>query len=151
MENKISPAASYSHENDAPINVNKAYKENLTFGQRAADWVAQVVGSWMFIIAQTIIIFIWAGLNVYLAAHPYLFIQAWDCYPFVLLNLFLSLEAALSTPIIMMSQNRQAEKDRLTAQSDYQCDMRSERELKVIMDQLVYMEKLQHQISNQGK
>ena len=138
----ISPVKQYSHENDKVINVNEEFKESLSFGQKSADLVARIVGSWKFIIVQTIIIFAWAMVNVYLAMHPTLFIQAWDCYPFVLLNLFLSLEAALSTPIIMMSQNRQAEKDRLTAQSDYECDLRAERELKVIMDQLKYMESI---------
>ena len=131
-----SPVAGYSHENDEPVNVNKEYKENLTHGQRSADFVARVVGSWKFIIGQSILLALWVIVNVCQVCF------AWDPYPFTLMNLVLSLEAAYTGPIIMMSQNRQSAKDRLMAESDYECDVKAERELKIIMDELAYLEKI---------
>lgn len=130
---ELTPVERYSHANDNPVNVNVEYKDMLTTGQKAADWVARVAGSWKFIIGQSVFLFLWATVNV---CH---FCFQWDPYPFTLMNLVLSLEAAFTGPIIMMSQNRQAAKDRLTAESDFDVDQRSERELKVIMDQLKYM------------
>jgi uncharacterized membrane protein len=147
MTNNINykgPAAEYSHEGDDPKNVNREFKERLTLGQRAADGVAKVVGSWPFIIAQSIFLFAWMVLNVFLA-YQYAFnpdyFNAWDPYPFILLNLLLSFEAAYTGPIIMMSQNRQAAKDRLTAESDYHINQKAEEEIKVIMDHLVFQDK----------
>src|SRR5579883_1536127 len=105
-----------SHEGHAPVNVNEVADSQLTLGARIADKVAAGVGSWPFIIIQSIILAAWITLNcIGWIAH-------WDSYPFILLNLALSFQAAYSAPFVMMSQNRQAEKDRLTAQNDYITD-----------------------------
>jgi len=104
-------------------NVAHEFEENLSFGQRVADHVAETMGSWRFIISQSIILTIWVALNV--AAYA----RHWDPYPFILLNLALSFQAAYAAPIIMMSQNRQAEKDRLQSTNDYEVDMKAEMEI----------------------
>ena len=104
-------------------NVAAEFEEHLTLGQRIADGVAAVMGSWRFIIAQTLLLGVWVTLN--LTAY----INHWDPYPFILLNLALSFQAAYAAPIIMMSQNRQAEKDRLQSKNDYEVDMKAEMEI----------------------
>src|SRR5262249_19133140 len=98
-------------------NVNKVSDETLTVGQRVADGFAATIGSWRFIIVQSIILVIWMAANVILSytVEDY----AWDKYPFILLNLALSFQAAYAGPIIMMSQNRSADKDRLAAEIDH--------------------------------
>lgn len=96
------------------------HESNLTFGQKAADSLAKFAGSWGFIIIFFIILFLWIGLNTVLLAKPY------DIYPFILLNLILSCLAAIQAPVIMMSQNRQEEKDRLRAINDYKVNLKSE-------------------------
>jgi uncharacterized membrane protein len=110
----------YKHENVE----NKLQKPKLSFGQRSADAVTAFVGSWKFIIITCIVIFFWILANIY-----FMFIQ-WDPYPFILLNLTLSTLAALHTPIILMSQNRQAEIDRVTAEYDYKVNIKAEKEIK---------------------
>jgi uncharacterized membrane protein len=132
------PATRYSHAGDEPINLNEEFIEQLSMGQRLADVVGRCYGCWKFIIIQTIVIFIWAMANLYFLSTQ----EQFDPYPFILLNLVMSLEAAYSTPIIMMSQNRQAEKDRLSAELDYQTNKKAEKEIKVIMDQLIYLTKI---------
>ena len=104
-------------------NVAREFDEHLTLGQRIADRVAEIMGSWTFIIIQTTILAAWIALNV--AAY----VNHWDPYPFILLNLGLSFQAAYAAPIIMMSQNRQAEKDRLQSKNDYEVDMKAEMEI----------------------
>jgi hypothetical protein len=90
----------FLHKHQPLRNVNEIINEKLTLDQRTADYVARVVGSWSFIIGQSIILIIWVILNVVAwASH-------WDPYPFILMNLFLSLQAAYTAPVIMMSQNR---------------------------------------------
>ena len=101
-----------------------------TLGDRVADKVAATMGSWRFIIIQTVLLAIWVVLNV--AAY----LQHWDPYPFILLNLMLSFQAAYSAPIIMMSQNRQATIDRQDAKHDYEVDMKAELEIELLHDQL---------------
>ena len=101
--------------------VNQLHDESLTFGQRMADHVAAQMGSWRFIIVQTVLLIAWIALNV-----SEVLWKAWDPYPFILLNLALSFQAAYSSPIIMMSQNRQAAKDRLGAELDLQTDLKAE-------------------------
>lgn len=91
-------------------------KEKRTLGQRSADTVALVVGSWKFILIQSTILLLWAAANVILISYR------WDPYPFILMNLVLSLQAAFTAPIIMMSQKRQAQKDRENAQEDLNID-----------------------------
>lgn len=104
-------------------NVAREFDENLTTGQRIADRVAETMGSWTFIIIQSTILFAWIVLNVVA------YVNHWDPYPFILLNLGLSFQAAYAAPIIMMSQNRQAEKDRLQSKNDYEVDMKAEMEI----------------------
>jgi len=141
----VGPAAQYRHEHPAVRNVNEEVAQSMTLGQRVADRVAVSVGSWPFIIIQSGLLCVWMGLNVYLAimehTHPG-FLRAWDPYPFILLNLVLSFQAAYTGPVVMMSQNRQSEKDRLVAQSDYEMDKKAEEEIEVIMKHLVYQDKL---------
>jgi CRP/FNR family cyclic AMP-dependent transcriptional regulator len=104
-------------------NVNEEEEEMLTFGQRIADKVATFGGSWTFIITFGLFLFIWMAINVVLGA------KAWDVYPFILLNLLLSTLAALQAPVIMMSQNRQASKDRLKSDMDYEVNLKAELEV----------------------
>lgn len=99
------------------------HRAALTFGQRLADGVAATVGSWRFIIVQSALLLLWIVLNVVG------WIQAWDPYPFILLNLALSFQAAYTAPILMMSQNRQAEIDRYKAESDYKINIKAELEI----------------------
>jgi uncharacterized membrane protein len=102
-------------------NLNQVFDERLTLGQRLSDKVAAIGGSWGFISAFGLFLLFWVGLNaVLLVAHPF------DPYPFVFLNLLLSMLAAIQAPIIMMSQNRQAAKDRLAAALDYEVNVKSE-------------------------
>ncbi len=104
--------------------------ESLTMGQRVADKVADVMGSWSFIIIQSIILALWVTLNVVA------WIKAWDPYPFILLNLALSFQAAYAAPIIMMSQNRQQDIDRKAAENDYQINIKAELEIELLHHKL---------------
>jgi uncharacterized membrane protein len=105
-------------------NLNVEEEERLTFGQRVADRVASFGGSWTFIISFAVVLVVWVIVNsVLLIAHPF------DPYPYILLNLFLSMLAALQAPVIMMSQNRQASKDRLKADLDYEVNLKAELEV----------------------
>ena len=107
-----------------------APKHPLTRGASIADWVAKTVGSWHFIIIQSIILGIWIILN------GLALIRHWDPYPFILLNLVLSFQAAYAAPIIMMSQNRQAAKDRLEDRIDYETNAHAAREIAGVQDKL---------------
>jgi uncharacterized membrane protein len=111
-------------------NVNELDQEQITFGQRASDVIAATVGSWKFIIIQSTLLTIWAALNATA------WVRHWDPYPFILMNLVLSLQAAYTAPMIMMSQNRQAVRDRLEAHSDYLVNQRAEEEIRQILDHL---------------
>jgi uncharacterized membrane protein len=115
----------------------------LTWGQRLADWVASVVGSWPFIVLQTLLLAAWIALNLWLARHRA--DAAFDPYPFILLNLVLSFQAAYTGPVVMMSQNRQADKDRRTAQHDLEVDRLAEREIRVLMEHLVHQDAIIYQ------
>jgi len=95
-------------------------------GDRVADRVASIVGSWKFVIIQSIILFFWIVLNITA------YIQRWDPYPFILLNLFLSFQAAYTAPIIMMSQNRQGTIDRKAAENDYDINLKAELEIELL-------------------
>ncbi len=101
-------------------------ERRLTFGQRFADRVAATMGSWPFIIIQSIILVIWIVLN--LTAY----IQRWDPYPFILLNLVLSFQAAYAAPFIMMSQNRQQDIDRAAADTDHKVNLKAELEIELL-------------------
>ncbi len=130
MLNKITFPNHYKHQHPAIKNVNELIEDRMTLGQKVADFVARILGSWRFIILQSVIISIWIIINS--ALHKNL----WDPYPFILLNLFLSLQAAYAAPVLMMSQNRISEKDRIEAHNDYQIDMKSEEEIKIILNHL---------------
>lgn len=104
--------------------------ETRSFGQRLADNVANGMGSWRFIIFQTIIVMIWMALN--LTA----FIFHWDPYPFILLNLVFSTQAAYAAPIIMMAQNRQSDRDRVQAQADYDTNLEAKKEIEQLQIRL---------------
>jgi uncharacterized membrane protein len=104
--------------------------DRLTAGQRAADWFTRQLGSWRFIVAQSVLMAGWLVLNVVA------WVGHWDPYPFILLNLALSFQAAYAGPIILMSQNRQAAKDRLTAEHDCEVDRQAELEVEAIQSTL---------------
>ncbi len=119
--------------------VDQATEEKLTYGQRVADRIASFGGSWTFIISFFIVLFTWIGLNLYFFSQPF------DPFPFILLNLILSCLAALQAPVIMMSQNRQEEKDRERSKHDYQVNLKAELEIRMLH------EKMDHLILNQQK
>jgi len=106
-------------------NVNEQFHEKLTFGQRLADQVAAVGGSWTFIIIFAITLAAWVLLNGWILPRREIF----DPYPFIFLNLILSMLAAIQAPVIMMSQNRQTSKDRLAAANDYEVNLKAELEI----------------------
>jgi uncharacterized membrane protein len=97
--------------------------ESMNFGQRLADSVAAGMGSWRFIIIQTLIVALWMALNVVA------FVDHWDPYPYILLNLLFSTQAAYAAPIIMMAQNRQNERDRAQANEDFRTNVEAKKEI----------------------
>jgi uncharacterized membrane protein len=108
----------------------KAALPALTPGQRIADTVAATMGSWRFIIIQTTILLMWIGLNITA------WINHWDPYPFILLNLALSFQAAYAAPFIMMSQNRQQDVDRAQAADDFRINVKAELEIELLHQKL---------------
>jgi uncharacterized membrane protein len=121
------------------------HEAEIPLGVRIADRVALIVGSWPFIIIQSFMLVTWMAANAYLALEAHRnpsFFKAWDPYPFILLNLVLSFQAAYTGPVVMMSQNRQSEKDRLMAQNDYEVNQKAEKEICVIMDHLTHQDQL---------
>lgn len=114
------------------IDVDKQEEAKMTFGDRVSDKVSEVCGSWGFIILFIIFLAFWVILNVVVLSSD----DAIDPYPFILLNLLLSTVSALQAPIIMMSQNRQAEKDSLRNQNDYRTDLKSELILETLHEQM---------------
>jgi uncharacterized membrane protein len=113
---------------------HQKYHEQLSFGERLSDTITKVMGSWHFIIWQTLIVLIWMILNIIGFVHH------WDGYPFVLLNLIFSTQAAYAAPIIMMSQNRQNQRDREQALHDYQVNIAAKKEIEDIQRQLSKIE-----------
>ena len=107
-------------------NWHEKHSESLSIGNKIADSVANGMGSWTFIIIQTILVAIWMGLNL-LA-----YVSHWDPYPFILLNLLFSTQAAYAAPIIMMAQNRQNERDRVQAQADYKTNIDAKLEIEAL-------------------
>lgn len=141
----LGPCASYQHDHPPIRNVIAEHEEQMSLGQRVADRVALMVGSWAFILVQSSIFLIWVAINVYLVIGEIKqpgSLKAWDPYPFILLNLVLSFQAAYTGPVVMMSQNRQTEKDRLMAQHDYEINLKAEEELEVVMDHLEHQDRL---------
>lgn len=115
-------------------NWHEQHKETLSFGSRLADAVAKGMGSWKFIIIQTILVILWMSLNIIG------FIHHWDVYPFILLNLVFSTQAAYAAPIIMMAQNRQNDRDRVQALADYQTNIDAKLEIEALSIQLNKLE-----------
>ena len=126
-------------EQPLSIDIDKQQEEKKTFGDKVVDKVSEVAGSWGFIIGFSCFLLFWIVLNGFLLLNPI------DEFPFILLNLLLSCLAALQAPVIMMSQNRQAEKDSLRNQNDYRIDLKSE----LILEQIA--EKVDKLVSNQNK
>jgi uncharacterized membrane protein len=108
--------------------------ETLTFGDKVSDAVANGMGSWKFIIWQSIFVVLWMATNVVG------FIHHWDVYPFILLNLIFSTQAAYAAPIIMMAQNRQAGRDRIQAEEDYQTNIDAKQEIEALQIHLSKIE-----------
>jgi uncharacterized membrane protein len=120
----------YQHDHEPVKDINEILEKEKTVGQKAADRIAMIMGSWKFLIIQSVVLVLWIALNI--AAY----INHWDPYPFILLNLFLSLQAAYTAPVIMMSQNRQNERDRLEAHNDFNINLKAEEEIRVLMEHL---------------
>jgi CRP/FNR family cyclic AMP-dependent transcriptional regulator len=119
-------------------NPNEVIEEQSTFGQRIADSVARFGGSWSFIILFGIVLVVYSAINVVLQN------RAWDPYPFILLNLFLSMLASIQAPVIMMSQNRQDAKDRVRSELDYQVNRRAEAEIQALSTRMsLLMDKME--------
>lgn len=114
-------------------NINHEFEGKLTLGQRVADKVAAFGGSWTFILIFLGLLLAWVVLNTYILSRRN---EAFDPYPYILLNLFLSMLAALQAPIIMMSQNRQAARDRLDAAHDYEVNLKAELEILSLHEKL---------------
>ena len=114
----------------ASRNANELIEEEETFGERIADGVARFGGSWTFIILFGLILLVYTAINQILRG------KAWDPYPFILLNLFLSMLAAIQAPVIMMSQNRQDMKDRVRSELDFEVNVRAESEIKALANRL---------------
>lgn len=115
-------------------NWHEKHQNTLSLGGRVADAVAKGMGSWKFIILQTVLVVLWMGLNVIG------FMYHWDVYPFILLNLLFSTQAAYAAPIIMMSQNRQNERDRTHAEEDYQTNIEAKQEIEALSIMLKTLE-----------
>lgn len=107
-------------------NWHAKHVESFSVGNRIADSVAKGMGSWSFIIIQTVLVVVWMALNLIG------FMYHWDVYPFILLNLLFSTQAAYAAPIIMMSQNRQNERDRMHAEADYKTNLDAKKEIEAL-------------------
>lgn len=115
---------------DRKISVRPESEKKYTLGQRAADAIAKFAGSWAFIFSFTGALVLWMIVNIIMAS------KAFDPYPFILLNLVLSCVAAIQAPLIMMSQNRQEEKDRRRAENDYKVNLKTEIMIEALYDKL---------------
>lgn len=112
------------------ISVRPESEKKYTLGQRAADAIAKFAGSWAFIFSFIAVLILWMVINIIMAS------KAFDPYPFILLNLVLSCVAAIQAPLIMMSQNRQEEKDRCRAENDYKVNLKTEIMIEAIYDKV---------------
>lgn len=129
----------------ASRNVNEVDEERITLGQRIADLVADTMGSWRFIIVQSTLLAMWITLNITA------WVQRWDPYPFILLNLMLSFQAAYAAPFIMMSQNRQASKDRIAAEIDHQVNAKAELGIGLLLKQVEDLQQSVNELQEQMK
>ena len=114
-------------------NIDKTVDDQLTFGQRLSDKIADFGGSWTFILSFLFFLMLWIAYNIYSLSKPF------DPYPFILLNLILSCIAAMQAPIIMMSQNRQEEKDRERSKHDYQVNLKAELEIRLMHEKIDHL------------
>ena len=119
----------------APMPIRRLIDYERTIGQKAADFLTKWAGSWGFILFFFIFLFLWMTANIYA------WLNQWDPYPFILLNLVLSCLAAVQAPVILMSQNRQAEKDRIKAGYDYQINRKAERKIEEVLVKLNKLER----------
>lgn len=127
--------------NQVAIDIDKKAENDLSFGEKVADKISSIVGSWLFIFIFLIFLVFWIILNVIILKDREI-----DPYPFILLNLALSCISAIQAPIIMMSQNRQSKKDSLRNQNDYRTDLKSELILEDLHDKITLLLKNQKQI-----
>jgi uncharacterized membrane protein len=132
------------HQHDHPPvrDLNRELDRRQTFADRVADDFARLVGTWVFVLVQLGIMVVWVGLNALNLIHP------WDRYPFLFLNLVLSLEAALWITVVLMALNRMADRDRLRAQHDFELNVKAEEELKALMNHLMHQDEILLQIVN---
>src|SRR3989442_6962832 len=132
------------HQHDLPPvrELNREVKPRLTFADGAADDFARLVGSWVFVLVQAGILVVWILLNALNLIRP------WDRYPFLFLNLILTLEAAVWVSVVLMAMNRLADRDRLRAQQDYELNVKAEEELKALMNHLMHQDEILLQIVN---
>jgi len=132
------------HQHDHPPvrDLNRDVERRLTFADRVAADFSRLVGSWVFVLVQLGIIVVWIALNALNLIRP------WDSYPFRFLNLVLSLEAAIWISVLLMGLNRQADRDRLRAQQDYELNVKAEEELKALMNHLMHQDEILLQIVN---
>ena len=131
--NEASVVRSAAERRPISEDVNEAFDDRQSFGDRLADRVAEFGGSWTFLIAFGLFLVTWTLINLVLRR------DAFDPYPFIFLNLMLSMIAAAQAPIIMMSQNRQAMKDRLDAGNDYQVNLKAEIEIMALLDKVEHL------------
>lgn len=129
-------------------NWHKRHADTEPLGHRVADALANLIGSWKFVIFQTLIFVVWVIVNTIWLLEAYQF----DPYPFILFNLFMSAEAAYASPLILMSQNRQAERDRHHAEMDYETNVAAKEEIETIMRELgrIEIEKLDRIMAHLG-
>ena len=131
--NEASVVRSAAERRPISEDINETFDGRQTFGERLADRVATFGGSWTFLIAFGLFLVVWTVLNLVLRR------DAFDPYPFIFLNLMLSMIAAAQAPIIMMSQNRQAQKDRLDAGNDYQVNLKAEIEIMALLEKVEHL------------
>ncbi len=133
----------YQHRHPPVCNINDLLREKPSLGQKAADIVARTVGSWRFLIIQSLLLAVWFIVNVVSwFAH-------WDPYPFIFMNLVLSLQSAYTASIVMISENRQAERDRLETHHNYELNLKAEEELRAILDHLAAQDEALKEIHQQ--
>ena len=132
------------HQHDHPPvrDLNREIERRETFADRVSSDFARLIGSWAFVIAQVGIMVVWVGLNALNLIRP------WDRYPFLFLNFILSLEAALWVSLVLMALNRITDRDRLRAQHDFELNVKSEEELKALMNHLMHQDEILLQIVN---
>lgn len=120
----------YEHAHEPIKEVEQILSKDRTMSQKAADRVAGTVGSWRFLIVQSLLLTVWFILNTMG------WFSHWDPYPFIFMNLVLSLQAAYTASVVMISENRQAERDRLQAKADFQLNQKAEEEVRAILEHL---------------